>query len=84
MGHELGPFEGLTISTSGHNAAEKESLGRVIQQGHGVYSKNMTKACTHLIIKGCEGPRTISEKERCEVQQVLKINMLKEHACIDG
>ncbi|KAK9905703.1 hypothetical protein WJX75_004882 [Coccomyxa subellipsoidea] len=63
-GHELGTFEGLTISTSGHNAAEKENLGRTIQQGRGVYSKNMTKACTHLVIKQCNGPRTISEKER--------------------
>ncbi|BDA47374.1 probable protein ECT2 at N-terminal half [Coccomyxa sp. Obi] len=62
--HELGPFDGLTISTSGHNAAEKESLGNLIKQGCGEYAKNMTRACTHLVIKTCGMPRTISEKER--------------------
>ncbi|CAL8472179.1 g11721 [Coccomyxa elongata] len=62
--HELGLFDGLTISTSGHNAAEKESLGKLIKQGCGEYAKNMTRACTHLVIKTCAMPRTISEKER--------------------
>lgn len=65
-GHELGPFDGLVISTSGHNAAEKDRLGKLILQGGGIYSKNMTKACTHLVINKSDGPRSISEKERCE------------------
>jgi hypothetical protein len=60
-----GPFIGLTISTSGSNAAEKEYMGRLIERGGGAYSKNLTKECTHLVIKRPDSQhREISAKEK--------------------
>ena len=49
-------------------------MGQLIVDGGGNYSKNLTKDCTHLVIKKVEGKRSdISAKERyvqCQISFV--------------
>ena len=45
------PFEGCIMSTSGGNANDKKRLAELITQGGGVYSKDLTRSCTHLLIR---------------------------------
>ena len=64
-GHRLGPFAGLRICTSGHSAADKAALGTLIESAGGTYCKNLTKACTHLVLKHSDADGAMSDKERC-------------------
>ena len=59
------PFEGFVMSTSGGNASDKKRLAELITQGGGIYSKDLTRACTHLLIKPATktGPK-LSDKEK--------------------
>ena len=59
------PFEGLIVSTSGGNASDKRRLAQLITRGGGVYSKDLTRACTHLLIKaGARDGARPSDKEK--------------------
>ena len=59
------PFEGFIMSTSGGNASDKKRLAELITQGGGVYSKDLTRSCTHLLIRAApkEGAK-MSDKEK--------------------
>ena len=59
------PFEGCIMSTSGGNASDKKRLAELITQGGGVYSKDLTRSCTHLLIRAVpkEGAK-MSDKEK--------------------
>lgn len=58
-------FEGLVISTSGGNAADKRYLAELITSGAGVYSKDLTRGCTHLLVKpAARNGAKLSDKEK--------------------
>lgn len=59
------PFEGCVMSTSGGNASDKKRLAELITSGGGTYSKDLTRACTHLLIKAAARDGTkMSDKEK--------------------
>ena len=59
------PFEGFVVSTSGGNAADKRHLAELITRGGGVYSKDLTRGCSHLLVKpAARDGAKLSDKEK--------------------
>ena len=81
-GHRLGPLAGLIISSTGHGSDEKAGLARLIEMGGGEYSGNLTKQCTHLVLKRADDGK-VSAKERfaplpptCQLPGSLLLHLL--------
>lgn len=66
-GHELKTFTGIIASISGAYAKEKGKYAELLKQFGGVYSPELTRQCSHLIIMRRHGsvntPREMSAKE---------------------
>ena len=63
-GHEVKIFTGVTASISGALAKEKKQNAELIEAYGGIYSPELTKQCSHLIIMKRKGTtRELSAKE---------------------
>lgn len=63
-GHELKVFVGLTASITGAYTKEKHTYAEHFVKHGGVYTAEMTRLCTHLIIvKHSEEKESMSVKE---------------------
>lgn len=43
------PFDGLTISITGHSIETREKIAHIIKDNGGFFSPDMTRSCTHLV-----------------------------------
>ena len=58
------PFAGLWICVTGGVNEEKAAWADLVKANGGRYSGDLTKSCTHLVIKRKLGPHTPSPKEK--------------------